>query len=123
MAADVLIVGAGPTGLVLALWLTAQGVAVRIVDKAAAPGTHSRAMAVQARTLELYRPLGLDREVIAQGHPNPRLNLWVRGRRRARLSLGDAGEGLTAYPYLLIHPQDRHERILAGRLAALGVPL
>lgn len=121
MTPEVLIVGAGPTGLVLALWLTAQGVAVRIVDKAAAPGTQSRAMAVQARTLELYRQLGLDRELIAQGHPNPRLNLWVRGRRRARLSLADAGVELTAYPYLLIHPQDLHERILADRLAAMGV--
>ena len=51
---DVLIVGAGPTGLVLALWLTRLGIRVRIIDKAAEPGTKSRALAVQARTLELY---------------------------------------------------------------------
>ena len=50
---DVLIIGAGPTGLVLALWLTKLGVKVRIVDKAAEPGATSRALAVQARTLEL----------------------------------------------------------------------
>ena len=56
---DVLIVGAGPTGLVLALWLTRLGVRVRIVDKTAEPGTTSRALAVQARTLELYRQIGL----------------------------------------------------------------
>ena len=49
---EVLIVGAGPTGLVLAIWLTRLGVRVRIVDKAAAPGTSSRALAVHARTLE-----------------------------------------------------------------------
>lgn len=121
MAPQVLIVGAGPTGLVIALWLTAQGVSVRIIDRAAAAGTQSRAMAVQARTLELYRQLDLDKAVIADGHPNPRLNLWVRGKRRARLSLGDAGAGLTAYPYVLIHPQDRHERVLEQRLAAMGV--
>ncbi len=54
---EVLIVGAGPTGLVLALWLTKFGVKVRIVDKTTEPGTTSRALAVQARTLELYRQL------------------------------------------------------------------
>ena len=53
--AEVLVVGAGPTGLVLALWLTRLGVRVRIIDKTAEPGTTSRAVAVQARTLELYR--------------------------------------------------------------------
>ena len=54
MGCDVLIVGAGPTGLVLALWLTKQGVRVRIIDKTAEAGTTSRALAVQARTLELW---------------------------------------------------------------------
>ena len=56
---DVLIIGAGPTGLVLALWLTRLGVRVRIVDKTAEPGTTSRALAVQARTLELYSQIGI----------------------------------------------------------------
>ena len=62
---DVLIVGAGPTGLVLALWLTRLGIRVRIVDKTAEPGTTSRALAVQARTLELYRQVGLADAVVA----------------------------------------------------------
>ena len=63
---DVLIVGAGPTGLVLALWLTRLGVKVRIIDKTAEPGTTSRALAVQARTLELYRQLDLTDAVVEQ---------------------------------------------------------
>ena len=54
MRSDVLIIGAGPTGLVLALWLSKFGAKVRIVDKTSEPGTTSRALAVQARTLELY---------------------------------------------------------------------
>ena len=64
---DVLIVGAGPTGLVLALWLTRLGIRVRIVDKTAEPGTTSRALAVQARTLELYQQIGLADAVVSRG--------------------------------------------------------
>src|SRR5437763_836564 len=58
-APAVLIVGAGPTGLVLALWLTRLAITVRIIDKLAEAGTTSRALAVQARTLEFYRQLGM----------------------------------------------------------------
>src|SRR5690242_16529996 len=118
---DVLIVGAGPTGLVLALWLTRLGVKVRIVDKAAEPGTTSRALAVQARTLELYRQLDLADAVVAAGHRVSGANLWVKGTRKARISLGDLGSGETPYPYMQIFPQDEHERLLVARLEALGV--
>jgi 2-polyprenyl-6-methoxyphenol hydroxylase-like FAD-dependent oxidoreductase len=118
---DVLIVGAGPTGLVLALWLTKLGVKVRIVDKTAEPGTTSRALAVQARTLELYRQLDLSDAVVAKGHKTPAANLWVGGERRARISLSDIGKGLTPYPFLHIFPQDEHERLLVAKLEALGV--
>ena len=69
---DVLIIGAGPTGLVLALWLTKLGVKVRIIDKTAEPGTTSRALAVQARTLELYRQLDLADAVVEQATRFPR---------------------------------------------------
>jgi 2-polyprenyl-6-methoxyphenol hydroxylase-like FAD-dependent oxidoreductase len=81
---DVLIVGAGPTGLVLALWLTKLGVKVRIVDKTAEPGTTSRALAVHARTLELYRQLDLANFVVAHGHKVPAVRLWVKGEPKAR---------------------------------------
>src|SRR5450759_5811076 len=64
---DVLIIGAGPTGLVLALWLTKLGVRVRIIDRTAEPGTTSRAVAVQARTLELYSQIGLADSVVERG--------------------------------------------------------
>ncbi|MGJ7917320.1 FAD-dependent monooxygenase [Massilia sp. LXY-6] len=118
---DVLIAGAGPTGLVLALWLTRQGVGVRIVDKAPGPGITSRAVVVHARTLELYRQLGLAAEVIEAGMPNPGINLWVRGKRRAHITFGDAGADLTPYPFILVFPQDRHERVLIERLEQMGV--
>ena len=121
MNPSVLIAGAGPTGLVLALWLTRQGITVRIVDKTAGPGTTSRALAVQARTLELYRQLDLTDSVLELGHRVPAINLWVRGEQRAHLPFASVGGGLTRYPFLEIFPQDQHERLLLERLAAAGV--
>src|SRR3974390_2236975 len=118
---EVLIVGAGPTALALALWLTKLGTRVRIVDKTAEAGTTSRALAVQARTLELYQQLDLAEAVIARGHRVPAVNLWVKGEAAARLVFENVGAGLTPYPFLHIFPQDEHERLLIERLAAFGV--
>jgi 2-polyprenyl-6-methoxyphenol hydroxylase-like FAD-dependent oxidoreductase len=118
---DVLIVGAGPTGLVLALWLTKLGVKVRIIDKTAEPGTTSRALAVQARTLELYRQLDLTDAVLKFGHKVPAVNLWVKGKPATHLSFERIGSDLTPYSFLHIFPQDQHEWLLIERLQALGV--
>jgi 2-polyprenyl-6-methoxyphenol hydroxylase-like FAD-dependent oxidoreductase len=117
----VLIVGAGPTGLVLALWLTRLGVHVRIIDKAPEPGTTSRAVAVQARTLELYRQVNISDAIVGGGVQVAAANLWVRGAQVARLPLGRLGEGLSPFPYALTYPQDAHERLLIERLNALSV--
>src|SRR5271169_6819319 len=95
---EVLIAGAGPTGLVLALWLTRLGVRVRIVDKTAAPGTTSRAVAVQARTLELYRQIGLADAVVEGGRKVLAANLWVTGNKVARAVFGEMGAGLSPFP-------------------------
>jgi 2-polyprenyl-6-methoxyphenol hydroxylase-like FAD-dependent oxidoreductase len=118
---DVLIVGAGPTGLVLALWLTRLGVRVRIVDKTAEPGTTSRALAVQARTLELYNQIGLADAVIERGWKTIAVNLWVDGKKAAHAVFGEMGAGVSPFPYALIFPQDEHERLLIDRLAEAGV--
>src|SRR5258707_6221967 len=118
---EVLIVGAGPTGLVLALWLTRLGVRVRLIDKTAEPGTTSRAVAVQARTLELYGQIGLADQVLERGRRVAAANLWVAGQQVARAVFGDMGLGISPYPYPLILPQDEHERLLIDRLAELGV--
>jgi 2-polyprenyl-6-methoxyphenol hydroxylase-like FAD-dependent oxidoreductase len=118
---DVFIVGAGPTGLVLALWLTRLGVRVRIVDKTTEPGTTSRALAVQPRTLELYRQIGLADAVVARGRPMRAINLWAAGKPVAHAVLGDMGGGISPFPYVLIFPQDEHERLLIDRLARSGI--
>jgi 2-polyprenyl-6-methoxyphenol hydroxylase-like FAD-dependent oxidoreductase len=117
---DVLVTGAGPTGLVLAYWLKRLGVRVRIVDKTSEPGTTSRALGVQARTLEFYRQVGLADALIDRGLEFVAANLWVRGKRKARAAFGEMGQGLSPYPYMLIFPQDEHERLLIERLAEMG---
>jgi 2-polyprenyl-6-methoxyphenol hydroxylase-like FAD-dependent oxidoreductase len=120
---QVLIAGAGPTGLVLALFLTRLGVRVRIIDKAAEPGTTSRALAVQARTLEFYRQVGLADAVVERGQEFVAANLWVRGKKVARAAFGEIGKGLSPFSYMVIFPQDEHERLLIDRLAELGVEI
>lgn len=118
---DVLIIGSGPTGLVLALWLHRQGVSFRIVDQAAGPAPNSRALVVHARILELYRQLDLADELLAVGYKLPATNIWVNGQHRAQVDLKDFGRELTPYPFMLTVPQDQHERLLEKRLNSLGV--
>ncbi|MFQ6575966.1 FAD-dependent oxidoreductase [Pseudomonas sp. UM16] len=118
---EVLIVGAGPTGLVLALWLSKQGVSVRIIDKTAGPGTTSRALAVQARTLELYRQLDLTGAILERGHRVSAANLWIKGEAAARLPFNTIGSAFTPYPFLHIFPQDEHEQLLIERLQTFAV--
>jgi 2-polyprenyl-6-methoxyphenol hydroxylase-like FAD-dependent oxidoreductase len=118
---DVLVAGAGPTGLVLALWLRRWGVSVRVVDKAAEPGTTSRALAVHARTLEFYRQAGIAGEVVERGLKFAAVNLWVRGKHAARAAFSDIGTGVSPFPYAMTFPQDEHERFLIEHLRREGV--
>ena len=123
MRTEVLIVGAGPTGMALALWLTKQGCSVHIIEKLASTASRSRAIVVQARILELYRQLDLADAVVAGGHKTEGMNLWSNGEHKARLPLGDIGKGLTPYPYVQVFPQDLHEQLLDSKLKELGVTI
>jgi 2-polyprenyl-6-methoxyphenol hydroxylase-like FAD-dependent oxidoreductase len=118
---QVLVVGAGPTGLALALWLTRMGVAVRIVDKASGPSRASRALGVQPRTLELHRQVGIADAVMRGGVKVAGVNLWVNGHRVARVPLEQIDSRLTPYQSIVMLPQDEHEAVLIRALAALGV--
>lgn len=115
-----LIVGAGPTGLVLALWLARIGTPFRLIDRKVGPGEGSRAMAVQARTLEFYRQLGIAEEVIAGGFRLDRLHLRNELREIATFPLGAVGKGISPYPFVLSFPQDDHERLLIDHLRRAG---
>ena len=118
---EVLIVGAGPTGLALALFLTRMGVRVRIIDKTSAPGTTSRATVLHARTLEFYRQVGLSDHCVDGGAKFAGINLWVDGRHAARAPFDDLGEPLTRFSFVLIYPQDKQERMLVDELERLSV--
>jgi 2-polyprenyl-6-methoxyphenol hydroxylase-like FAD-dependent oxidoreductase len=120
---QVLIVGAGPTGLALALWLARFGVHIRIVDKTSDVAPISRALGVHARTLEFYRQLGFADAAVGSGVVVPSVNLWTRARRVASVPFGNVGEGLTPFPFVLDLAQDEHERLLITQLAALGVDI
>ena len=117
---EVLIAGAGPTGIVLALWLTRQGVKVRIIDKTDGPGTTSRAVAVQARTSSSYTVSWTTDEVLEQGHRVPAINLWVQGGKQTRISFENFAADLTPYGPIT-YAQDQHERLLIQRAEAMGV--
>jgi 2-polyprenyl-6-methoxyphenol hydroxylase-like FAD-dependent oxidoreductase len=119
---DVLVVGAGPTGLALAAQLRAFGASVRIVDRQLDRVHESRALAVQPRTLEVLRGLGVAEELIARGNDA----VWVQlhaGGRVVRIRLFGLGLDDTAYPFLLFVSQAETEQVLLDHLAGGGVPL
>src|SRR5438105_197539 len=106
---EVLIAGAGPTGLTLALWLTKLGVECRIIDKSSGPGETSRALAVQARTLEFHRQIGIADAVLAEGVKIEQITVRAGHKVAAEPQLGKFGEGLSKYPFAFALPQDVHE--------------
>jgi 2-polyprenyl-6-methoxyphenol hydroxylase-like FAD-dependent oxidoreductase len=120
MDTDVLVVGAGPTGLMLANQLVRRGIRTLIIDRHEGPSRETRALGVQARTLEIYSHLGIVDRALELGKVGTGGNIWSGGQRRARVGLGDAGDQVTPYPYILILGQDDNERIMGDNLRALG---
>lgn len=118
---DVLIVGAGPTGLTAATLLARYGVDFRIVDKNDTAAKRSKALGVQARTLELWDKLGMAAGAVERGQPLKALNLITKGSLAAGgkpfMALGRDGEDISPYPYLLIHEQNKTEQMLLDDLA------
>jgi 2-polyprenyl-6-methoxyphenol hydroxylase-like FAD-dependent oxidoreductase len=107
--------------LVLALWLAKSGLPFRIIEKNAGPGQASRAMAVQARTLEFYRQLGIAGEIVDCGIRMKGLHLRRGSREVAGFPFGDIGSDISPFPFVLSLAQDDHERLLVKFLEAAGV--
>jgi len=122
---DVLIVGAGPTGLALATQLHRFGVRIRLIDRLRDRARESRALAVQARSLELLQMVQLGEPLVARGLATSGLKLHVEGRAVAEVRLGDGaiGAGDTRFPFILLVSQTETEAILADHLQSAGLTI
>ena len=114
----VLVVGAGPTGLVAALELSRMGIAVRIIDRATEPSATSRALGIQARTLELLRTRGVGAEMLTLGNRAMRTALHANGRQIAGI---DFGHMPSEFDFILLLAQSETERLLTEQLGRQGI--
>src|SRR5256885_1912342 len=107
MDAEVLIVGGGPTGLMLANQLGRRGVRAMIIDRHSGPAQQTRAMAVHARTLEIYSKLGIAERALELGRRGNGANMWAEGKWAARIPLGEIGKSVSPFPFVLMLGKDR----------------
>ena len=120
MKTDVVIVGAGPTGLALACQFVRYGVDFVIIEKNAAVTPYSKAIGVQARTLELYEQLGIAKDAVDQGTIASKGRFVVGGEVRGEANFSSIGEGLSPYPFILMLEQSKNERLLYNFVRSHG---
>ena len=113
---DIMIVGAGPTGLMLANQLTRFGVDYLIVDQKSGPTEQSRALVVQARSMEIYEQLGLSDHIIADGQPANGLCFYKNGKLNGIVTLINPGEKASPFPYIMMYEQSKNETLLYKNL-------
>ncbi|GAA1221569.1 FAD-dependent monooxygenase [Rhodoglobus aureus] len=118
---DVLVIGAGPTGLTAAIEALRHGLTVRIVERKSERGMFSKALVVHARTMEVFAVMGVDSDIREAGTPFAALNLHFNNRKkRVHVDLLTQPWGDTAFPFWLSVPQHDTERVLENRLSSLG---
>jgi 2-polyprenyl-6-methoxyphenol hydroxylase-like FAD-dependent oxidoreductase len=115
---SVLVVGAGPVGLLLAVDLARRGVPIRIIDSLLKPTTESRAVVVHARSLEMMEALGVARDIVASGQKTTAVELRADGKLLAHVTFDGVD---SRYPFTVTTAQTETERVLTERLTALGV--
>ncbi len=120
MQTDVLIIGAGPTGLALACQLIRFGVDFRIIDKKEGTTPYSKAIGVQARTLEIYEQIGLADDLISKGTIAEKARMFAGGKIRGEAVFADIGKGLSPYPFVLLVEQGLHEKLLYDHIVSNG---
>ncbi|MES2238986.1 MAG: FAD-dependent monooxygenase [Bacteroidota bacterium] len=117
---QVLIVGAGPTGLSMAAQLMRYQIDFILIEKNEKTTHLSKAIAVQARTLEIFEELGLAEKAIDRGEITTGMNLFYKGKRKATIDLSGLGEGLSHYAMALSLEQSKTEQLLVDYLNANG---
>jgi 2-polyprenyl-6-methoxyphenol hydroxylase-like FAD-dependent oxidoreductase len=120
---SVLIVGAGPSGLMMAAQLLRYGVLPIIIDSKQGPTNQSKALAVQARSLEIYRQMGIVDRVISGGKQAKGVSFNDEGKKVASLSLANVGEGQTLFPFIHLYQQSKNERLLLDFLTQNCCPV
>lgn len=116
----VLIIGAGPTGLMLACQLAICKIPFRIIDKNEDHTTQSRALVIQARSLEIFNQMGLAAKAIQFGKIARAIGAFINGNKIVRVPVINIGKGLTKFPHLLMLEQSHTERILEEFLGERG---
>ncbi len=114
---QVIIIGAGPTGLSLAAQLLRYQIDFIILEKNEKTTHLSKAIVIQARTLEIFNESGLAERAIEQGRLTTAFNMYYKGRRKLKLDIAGLGEGLSNFPFVLSLEQSKTEKLLIGHLA------
>lgn len=118
---DVLIVGAGPAGLMAASQLAVHGLDIRIIDKRERDAGYSGALLIQARTLEFLNMMGLAGNALREGQVVEKIRIVHKGKKLLEIRTAGMGEGISKFPYILMLRQDRTESLLRGYLSDHGI--
>ena len=115
---DIIIIGAGPTGLMAANQLARFNINFCIVDSKPGPTEQSRAIAVTARSMEIYQQMGLSDTAIEEGKFITDFSIFIKGKQKAAVSIGEFGKGMTDFSYMLAFEQSRNEKLLVKNLSS-----
>ena len=117
---QVIIVGAGPTGLSMAVQLLRYNIDFIIIEKNEKTTHLSKAIAIQARTLEIFQEAGLAEQAMREGKMTVAGNIFYKGKQRAKIELSRLGEGLSPFPFALSLEQSKTEKLLVDHLSTNG---
>jgi 2-polyprenyl-6-methoxyphenol hydroxylase-like FAD-dependent oxidoreductase len=117
---EVLIVGAGPTGLMMACQLALRSIHFRIIDRKDYRTNYSGALIIQARSVEIFQQMGIAQSAIQQGIIANEINITFNGKKSFRIPIKEIGQGLSKFPYLLMLEQSKTEQLLADFIGNYG---